>query len=426
MATRADKNNNPGNIKASDWSMALPGVVGVEQKPALDGGHFLIFDNPQSGFNAMKALLTTGRPYQGKTAEAAIKTWNGGGAYGAADVGLNPHQDIQMQLKDPNKLNSVVLAMAKAEGFGGGSGHMGKKSYHEFAQAIKAQYPQYANADDLQLAQEVLAKYPQYASQVAMPGEEAVNTNFAADQGGGFNTNPAPVEPGSAAAGQANTPNLAQNAATLGSEVAEKANKGIGWLNQAIKDPGMATGINHYLPGELAKAAGQTLLDPELKGIASGVRAIEATPETAKAVGGLLKDLFHKNLVDEKGNKVGIGHAIAHPFTTYVPSAAEHVAKADSTMKKPVQIGPIQQKTMAGDSTAGNLKTATVAALQAAGAKDPGIISKGLSDTGGLLVSGAKGIGGLVGKGLGIGGGLGIGAGLLSGLGWLAKKALGK
>lgn len=140
MATRADRNNNPGNIKASKYTLAFPGVVGVEQKPAADGGNFLIFDSPESGLNAMKTLITSGNSYQGVTAEQAIKKWNGGGAYGAADVGLNPNQDIQLQLKDPNKLNSVVLAMAKAEGFsGGGMNEQDKATLAGVIQQMEAQ-----------------------------------------------------------------------------------------------------------------------------------------------------------------------------------------------------------------------------------------------------------------------------------------------
>jgi hypothetical protein len=37
-----------------------------------------------------------------------------------------------------------------------------KKSVQEFAQAIKAKYPQYKDIDDYTLAKKVVAKYPQY------------------------------------------------------------------------------------------------------------------------------------------------------------------------------------------------------------------------------------------------------------------------
>jgi len=117
--TRANRNNNPGNIKVSNYSKNFAGVIGVESDPAADGGNFLIFDSPQSGINAIGRLLREGRAYQGVTAEQAIKKYNGNGAYGAADVGLDPNKNFQEQIKDSNVLIAVATAIAKAEGFKG-------------------------------------------------------------------------------------------------------------------------------------------------------------------------------------------------------------------------------------------------------------------------------------------------------------------
>ena len=118
---RSDRNNNPGNIKVSDYSKEFDGVVGVESSPAQDGGNFLIFDSPESGINAIGRLLLEGNSYQGVTAEKAIKKYNGNGGYGASDVGLDPNKDFQSQIQDPNKLKAVANAIAKAEGFTGAS-----------------------------------------------------------------------------------------------------------------------------------------------------------------------------------------------------------------------------------------------------------------------------------------------------------------
>jgi hypothetical protein len=118
---RSDRNNNPGNIKLSDFSKNFAGVVGVESRQALDGGNFLIFDSPESGINAIGELLLQGRAYQGKTAEQAIKAYNGSGGYGATDVGLNPNQDFQSQIKDQNKRFQVAMSIAKLEGYTGGT-----------------------------------------------------------------------------------------------------------------------------------------------------------------------------------------------------------------------------------------------------------------------------------------------------------------
>lgn len=117
--TRANRNNNPGNIKVSNYSKNFAGVIGVESDPAADGGNFLIFDSPQSGINAVGRLLREGNSYQGVTAEQAIKRYNGNGGYGAADVGLDPNRNFQEQIKDSNVLIAVATAIAKAEGFKG-------------------------------------------------------------------------------------------------------------------------------------------------------------------------------------------------------------------------------------------------------------------------------------------------------------------
>jgi hypothetical protein len=116
---RSDRNNNPGNIKVSSYTKEFDGVIGVESDPALDGGNFLIFENPEAGINAIGRLLLEGRPYDNKTAEQAIKTYNGGGSYGAMDVLLDPNKDFKSQIQDPAKRFEVATAIAKAEGWSG-------------------------------------------------------------------------------------------------------------------------------------------------------------------------------------------------------------------------------------------------------------------------------------------------------------------
>lgn len=113
---RATRNNNPGNIKASATTIKYPGVIGVESKPAADGGYFLIFDSAQSGAQAQATLLLNGASYQGVSAEQAIRKYSGGG-YGASAVGLDPNADFQSQIADPAKLQSVVTAIQQREGY---------------------------------------------------------------------------------------------------------------------------------------------------------------------------------------------------------------------------------------------------------------------------------------------------------------------
>lgn len=118
---RSDRNNNPGNIKVSDYTKEFEGVVGVESKPSEDGGNFLIFENPQAGLDAIGRLLLEGKSYQGVNAETAIKRYNNNGTYGASNVGLDPNKDFQSQIKDPAKRREVAKAIAMAEGWSGGA-----------------------------------------------------------------------------------------------------------------------------------------------------------------------------------------------------------------------------------------------------------------------------------------------------------------
>lgn len=118
--TRPNRNNNPGNIKASAYSVKFAGVIGVESRAAQDGGNFLIFDSPESGKAAIGRLLREGRSYQGVTADQAMRAYSGGG-YGGADVGLAGGTNFQQQIADPGKLAALVDAIAKREGFTGGT-----------------------------------------------------------------------------------------------------------------------------------------------------------------------------------------------------------------------------------------------------------------------------------------------------------------
>lgn len=115
---RSDRNNNPGNIKASDYTKAFGGVVGVEASSAADGGNFLIFDSPEAGFQAMAKLLKEGKSYQGVNAEKALRAYSGGG-YGASDMGLDPNRNFQEQIANASVLDGLVRAMAKREGYTG-------------------------------------------------------------------------------------------------------------------------------------------------------------------------------------------------------------------------------------------------------------------------------------------------------------------
>lgn len=116
---RADRNNNPLNIKASDFTLGFSGVSGVEQKPAEDGGNFLQFQSASSGFDAAKRLWTEGRAYKGVSVDTALKRWSGNGYGGALanSVGIDPKRAAQ-DLSSA-ELNRLMEAMARREGFTG-------------------------------------------------------------------------------------------------------------------------------------------------------------------------------------------------------------------------------------------------------------------------------------------------------------------
>lgn len=259
MATRADRNNNPGNIKASKYTLAFPGVVGVEQKPAQDGGNFLIFDSPASGFNAMKTLLKEGRSYQGVTAEQAIKKWNGGGAYGAATVGLDPNKDMQQQLNNPSLLEQVVFKMAKAEGYSGGGSGMTEQDKATLAGVIQQMEQQGESAEAIK---KVVRGF------IADHGGDTSNTTS-----GNPNLNAgsapwvqSPLE-SPAASGQENKPETQQ----LYENVGAVTQKGAGLLNKGLSkilnDP-------KSIPKDIAK------------GVAKGVYNTATSMTGAKELGG--------------------------------------------------------------------------------------------------------------------------------------------
>lgn len=47
--------------------------------------------------------------------------------------------------------------------------------YKEFAQSVKAKYPQYANVDDRELAEKMIAKYPQYSNKVTFETKKGID-----------------------------------------------------------------------------------------------------------------------------------------------------------------------------------------------------------------------------------------------------------
>lgn len=111
--TRAQRNNNPLNIKLSPKTATYAGAESTDPNPASDGGHFIVFASAQDGFNAAKQLLTS-EVYEGLPLDAALKKWSNKG-YGAEIV--PQYADLAVEELDEEQLQEVVIAMARAEGY---------------------------------------------------------------------------------------------------------------------------------------------------------------------------------------------------------------------------------------------------------------------------------------------------------------------
>ncbi|HQS69801.1 MAG TPA: hypothetical protein PLM58_09230 [Novosphingobium sp.] len=111
--TRADRNNNPGNIEDGPFARRQPGYVGGD-------GRFAKFASPDHGFGAMEKLLG-GYMKQGRnTLSGIISKWapgheNNVGAYvGHVSklTGLSPNQRLSAE-----HIPLIARAMAKHEGY---------------------------------------------------------------------------------------------------------------------------------------------------------------------------------------------------------------------------------------------------------------------------------------------------------------------
>jgi len=114
----AQRNNNPGNIKVTDYSLKLFKDLGgnASSTQATDSGTFLQFPTVESGFQAMKMLLKS-PVYVDMKVGAALEKWSTKG-YGA-DVAIQGGIDPNAKVKDLSdaQLDSLTQAMAKREGF---------------------------------------------------------------------------------------------------------------------------------------------------------------------------------------------------------------------------------------------------------------------------------------------------------------------
>ena len=112
-SNRPQKNNNPLNIKASQFTQSFPGVVGTDPKPATDGGKFLVFDSPGAGFQAAAKLIQSDG-YKNLTVDSAMRRWSGGGYGGEVAPAIKSKTIASLTQAE---LNNLIDAMAKREGY---------------------------------------------------------------------------------------------------------------------------------------------------------------------------------------------------------------------------------------------------------------------------------------------------------------------
>lgn len=116
MASKGERNNNPGNLEASPWTRAQPGYVRSD-------GRFAIFDTMANGVAAQVKLLE--EKYLSKGYDTVNKIiWRYGN-----DPGVNDDQSVRNYAKyvagrlginigdkiDPNQLGALSMAMREFE-----------------------------------------------------------------------------------------------------------------------------------------------------------------------------------------------------------------------------------------------------------------------------------------------------------------------
>lgn len=115
-ASRADRNNNLGNLRASPWTRAQPGYAGTDK----DG--FAMFDKPESGRAAAAALLRS-KLSSGLTTPSLLINHKNGWDHDAppsyaqrvADhLGIGVHD--QIDTSDPRSVQKIMEAIYEDEG----------------------------------------------------------------------------------------------------------------------------------------------------------------------------------------------------------------------------------------------------------------------------------------------------------------------
>ena len=114
----AGRNGNPLNMKLGSGTRQYVdiGVATISDILPKDGGRFLKFDSPETGFRAAVELLST-PPYDDLDLDRALRRWSNSG-YAAeilAGTRLDAHTPVAYLGRDD--LKTLLNAMAAAEGY---------------------------------------------------------------------------------------------------------------------------------------------------------------------------------------------------------------------------------------------------------------------------------------------------------------------
>ena len=121
----AQRNNNPGNIKVTQYSLNLFKDLGAtaSSTQATDGGKFLQFPTAEAGFEAMKRLLKSD-VYKNLTVEQAMSKWSNKGYGGEITKGINVDPKAFIRDLPADQMQRLIQAMAKQEGYSSGDPQM--------------------------------------------------------------------------------------------------------------------------------------------------------------------------------------------------------------------------------------------------------------------------------------------------------------
>lgn len=112
----ANRNSNPLNLKLGSKTRHYVdlGVATISEIVPTDGGRFLKFDDPETGFRAASELLNA---YGDLELDGALRKWSNAGYDGAILAGTS--LDSQTAVSDLRRADLSVLlhAMAAAEGY---------------------------------------------------------------------------------------------------------------------------------------------------------------------------------------------------------------------------------------------------------------------------------------------------------------------